>query len=605
MNQLTQTSFLSIVLIFASANATESSQTTAILQLIEQINQVDFPSNMKCEGACFFGFFKSSGKSDKLLQQCAMDICGPPNKNPIFLLSNTSFSEPSDPAVLAQFDNQVAPALRTNLDRRREYYKKAFSDLENLKASLNKDPTNPEWSASTYFIMMKYTVFTTSKRGTPIKEAYKSKNQALVDPQKQAFIESYLQRENTFREKTADEVRTQPLDQLKEQVRNEIEARLKHLENQNSYNPETMEVRFLEMAKKVIESPNRTNIEKMAINLASQAHMQSTSCQDEVCRQIIRKELDLLRQSIEKDAELTKKKYDEIYINECKSNFIEKAEAMKYTQTFKNNLPKYKQQIIKTGLAPYSEKSRQQFGSYINNTLQIDIPNNVDTIQAFRDYIPVSSPNSETGQTVSFVDLQRAVSNPIYKNLCPSSQLKFLTDVFNRDQHKIEMSFASCAFHDHGKGTLAHEIGHAISLLFHPENTTKMSEFSTKKYHQLRTCASKQYKDKTLNPEMPQKGFFAHQNDKLKTEENTADLFSYMVFQDDPTHHQCTLLQTSTNGQNYKSLDVLQSPQMMSPHSTPFFRVLMEAIHKRTNLSSACRRVINKYKNKINFKPCF
>ena len=37
----------------------------------------------------------------------------------------------------------------------------------------------------------------------------------------------------------------------------------------------------------------------------------------------------------------------------------------------------------------------------------------------------------------------------------------------------------------------------------------------------------------------------------------------------------------------------------------PFLRVLMEEIHKKQKLSSPCQQVINKYKDKINFTPCF
>ncbi len=602
LKRVTQTAFLSVVFMFAGA--TESDQTTDIIQLIEQMNEVDFPQNMQCEGSCFFNFF-SGGGSDRLVHQCMVDICGPPDKNPRFMLSNTSFSKSIDPAILTQFDEEVAPALRASLDRGREHYKKALEDLEDLKTALNQDPTHPDWGEIARTIILNNSTFATSEKGTPIRKAYKHKKKDL-DPKKSAFIHAYLQRENALREQIADKVRNQSLDQLRESVRNQIHANMKDFEkSMDSSLPKPMEVRYLEMGKKIVESSNRPQIEKMAIGLSTEAEMKSIGCQDEVCRQQIRQEMDLFKKIIEQMAETTKEKYDEIVFNRCKSNFIERASALEHTRTFKDNLPKYKEKIINTGFASYSPESRQQFENYMDGTLQIDVPNNADTVKAFRDYLPPASPKDQTGQTVSFRDLERVVlGDPIYTNICPLSQLTNTSDVFWRDRHQIELSFVSCALHDHGKGILAHEIGHAISLLFHEENKGKMSEFSSKQYQKLRACATKQYKGKTFNPET-QKFYHDHQDDRLKTEENTADLFSYMVFQDDPTHYKCVLLQTSRDGSKYKGLDVLSSPQQIVPHSTPVFRVLMEAIHKRTKLSSACRRVMDKYKNKINFKPCF
>ena len=606
---------MTITMVFsatASNGPVSKSAPHTILKLIEQINKSDFPYNMQCEGgqACFLSLFVSSDKSDDLLHQCAVDICGPPDKNPKFILDNTSFSENLDPAVLTQFDEKVAPVLRANLDHQRDSYKKALDDLEELKVALNKNPEHPEWSAIVNEIMLKNSVRATSKKGTPIKVTYKNKTKDM-DPQNLAFIHSYLQRENALREKIASTVRNQETNELKESVQNQIHATLKDHENTKPADltpMDNLEIRFLTGAEKQLKSAPRSFIENLAIEILATAEMKNTSCLNELCRQAVRQQLDIVKGNIEKTAESAKEQHDEIHINRCKSNFIEKTEAVKHTQTFRDNLPKYKEKILTTGLAPYSVESRQQFENYIDNTLQIDMPN-TDVEKEFRDYVsvPVYNHNSQTRETLSFGHLQQvALISPKYNQICPTSRLEHISDMFHRDQHKIEVSFVSCALHDHGKGILAHEIGHAISLLFKTGNTeTTMSKQSTNKYQKLRACATKRYKNKTFSPELPQQDLHDHQDDRFKTEEDTADLFSYMVFQDDPKHHQCAILQTSIDGSKYKGIKVLNSPQMIQPHSTPFLRVLMEAIHKRTKLSSACQKVINKYKNKIDFKPCF
>ena len=605
---ITITVFASLFMVTMLAPATESDQVTDILQWIERVNQLDFPYHNQCGGLCFFNSLFSSGKSDKLLHKCMVDICGPPDENPKFILNNTSFSESLDPAVLAQFDQKVAPAIKAGLDRRRQHYKKTLDDLEGLKTTLDQDPTHPEWSAIAHAIITSNSRLSRSEKGTPINVARKKNHE---DSKKSAFILASLQRENALREEIADTVRNQPIDSLRKSLRNRISARLKGYGDSNSLTDlssrEDMEIRSLLAIEKNIENAPRPLMEDMMVNISAEAKMKTTSCQEESCRQIIQRQLDILKANIEATAEKAKEKYDEIQINRCKSHFIEKTEAMKHTQVFRSDLSKYKEKITTTGLASYSRQSRQKLANYMDNTLQIDIPNR-DTEKEFRDYIPHASHQNQERQTATFSDLKWAISNPRYRQVCPSSQMANLSDVFWKDQHKIKLSWTSCALHDHGKGILAHEIGHAISLLFNPsatEATLKMSAFSANEYQKLRACATKRYKDKAFSPEMPQNDLFAHQKDRLKTEEDTADLFSYMVFQDDPTHYQCALLQTSPDGSKYEGLEVLYKPKTGDPHSTPFLRVLMEAIHKRTKLSSACRKVIRKHKNKINFKPCF
>ena len=586
----------------AKAETNKTSELDRILETIEQINKSDFPYHNQCEGLCFFGSLFSSGASDQLLQQCMVDICGPPEKNPNVMLSNTTFSEFVDPAILTQFDEKIAPVLRINLARQSDHYKKILDDLEGLKGALNKDPAHPEWSAIAHEIMLRHSLISISKKGTPIRVADKRHR---LDPEMESFVSSYLQRENVFREETAGKLRNLPIDQLREFLRNQTQIILKELSNKDPLHltpQDDLKLTFLESSHKVLDSSDRLAIAEMAINISATEKMKNTSCQDEVCRQIIRQEMDLFKKQM---AEKVKETEGEQEIHRCRSNFIERTEAVKHTRTFRDHFPKYKQKIIQTGLSSFSMKSRQQFENYMDNTLQIDMFN-TDTEKEFRDYMPISKSHSQTGETLSFNDLKQTALNPKYNYICPPAQFTDSIDMFDRTQNKISLSWTSCALHDHGKGILAHEIGHAISLLFHSKNKEKMSKFSANEYQKLRDCASKRYKKQSLNPELipEMESYYAHPNDKLKTEEDTADLFSYMVFQEDPTHYECLLLQANKDSSKYKGLEILNKSQL-DPHSTPFLRVLMEAVHKRTKLSSACRKVIRKYKSKINFKPCF
>ena len=165
----------------------------------------------------------------------------------------------------------------------------------------------------------------------------------------------------------------------------------------------------------------------------------------------------------------------------------------------------------------------------------------------------------------------------------------------------LNVSLFSCLFHDYGKGILAHELAHLISYLSSPHNPKKkMSEDSYEQYEKLRKCATNRYKN--LIPLQNNSRGIVHNNDYLRTEEDTADIISYSVLKDEPIHYSCALLNMDQT--EYTDLKVLYGPESQEPHSSTFLRVLMEAIHKRTKLSPACQQVIDRYKDRIDFTPC-
>ncbi len=615
--KIKQAALIALLLLTHSFSlAKEPDQTADILDMIEELNTSDFSiNNMQCKGSCIFNLFSSSKKTNKLSHQCMVDICGPPGKNPRFVLNNTNFAEVAgghSKNVLAQFDQDLAPAIKKGLARRREHYKKALDDLENIKTALNSDPAHPDWGTIAYNIVNSYSSVPLGKNGVQTRVIIEDLSN---EPKKKRWLDSYLKMENTLRAKIEKEVKKQSISDLRESIKNQIQTLLADYEN---IDPsaltarESLEVRTLENFYKKSAEPNRALVENIAVivgGMLSAKELIQAECGEE-CKQIVREELALFQKGVANMATISEETDDSTFLNECKSNFIEHSSAMKYTQTFRENLPQYKEKIIETGFARYSLQSRQQFENYMQNTLQIDMPR-MSIEKEFIDNMnsTSSSLTSSFGSYVSFNDLRRSISDPKINQICPvNSGLQGLSDVYRHDQHKINLSFTSCALHNHGKGILAHEIGHAISSLFRPENKeVKMSERSYSQYQELRACATKRYKRKTLNPTVPESRAWSHKNDRLRTEEDTADLFSHMVFQDDPTHYQCALLGTSTNkdGIRYIGLDVLYKSEIADPHSTPVFRVLMEAIHKRKKLSSACQKIVRKYKNKINFTPCF
>ena len=91
------------------------------------------------------------------------------------------------------------------------------------------------------------------------------------------------------------------------------------------------------------------------------------------------------------------------------------------------------------------------------------------------------------------------------------------------EKDTIRVSMFSCTQHSHGKGILAHELGHALSWLFFKY---RLSKPSYGKFMELRKCANTLYK-KDKSDRKP--ALLVHEGDHYRTEEDTADLISFLA----------------------------------------------------------------------------
>lgn len=152
-----------------------------------------------------------------------------------------------------------------------------------------------------------------------------------------------------------------------------------------------------------------------------------------------------------------------------------------------------------------------------------------------------------------------------------------------------------CQHSDHGKQVLAHEIGHALNSFFQ-YNT--VSESSAKNFKDLRACATDQYKtyQSPLVPDLSLPG------DTLLTEEDHADLISYMAIGDKNIYSCSFLIPSTTDKTSYTNLDFKNIP--LDSHSNSFTRVIFEAINKKINLPPSCQNLIKEVKPEMRFNRC-
>ena len=553
-----------------------------LLKQIDQMNAPDFPWGKACTEDCPA---VSPENEQVLIHQCAVDICGPPHQNPKFIFDNTHFDEDIDPHIAMQFDQYIAPIAKSAIDSYHDYYKYKLNQLRDIKSNLLSNTEHPLWDHIADGILQGKTF--------------------IEEEQKIQAMNAYHKKRQSIREEMANTIKEKTTEQGRQFLKPQIQSFLSNYENNQSrfstINQSAIE--YLSDRLKHLDNMGKTSIEVVAGDFSVlSARMTKPLCMDESCKRMVMQEINKIEDNIN-----TRKQDD---INYCKSTFIEQSHKIKQAQTFKKHLPQYRDAIIKTGFANYSTESRQQFENFTNNSLSINIPN-TDTVQHFEDHIK--------DKIVNISDYTKQSERKSLRNLLALSQQesgvcpRLSANDFNGFAYDlgVYLSVFSCNFHDHGKKSLAHEIGHAVSHVFSPiithpiDQDIKMSELSYEKYKKLRQCGTQRYKNGDLT--QSKSHYKLHENDKIKTEEDTADLFSYMVFQDDPTHYQCALLTTSKDGGQYEDLQVLYDNKhpMKDRYSTFFLRVLMEAIHKRTQLSPACQQVIDKYKDRINFKPCF
>lgn len=290
------------------------------------------------------------------------------------------------------------------------------------------------------------------------------------------------------------------------------------------------------------------------------------------------------------------------YLKYCESLYAVLIKQYQQIKKYKKDIKRYKDKFLNTVFADYSEASRQQFANYINNTLTIDIPK-ADGEKQFIDHINsiVTATKKNASGKFNFSTIMKVISES--GSICPSyitSKRIGGSAFYISESNEILIGFLAYGFPEYGKQIFVHELAHVFSEQF---TEGKLSQSSYKRYRQLRSCAKKRFTFDDSDIEARKNNIY-HENDKLTTEENTADLISHLVFQNEPTIALC--LQTGPSERDstkYANLKIIGSAR--DQYSPPFLRIIMEAIHKRKKLSPACQQVVDMYKDRVNFKPCF
>lgn len=295
----------------------------------------------------------------------------------------------------------------------------------------------------------------------------------------------------------------------------------------------------------------------------------------------------------------------------CKGAFLSAHIENTRRDEFGKMWPGIKQQF-KTNLFPkFSQHSQQLLTKYLDEDLNFFFSDPARTqFEDISSSLKMNIPSYQSmgnNHLASKALLLAEDSNPFRQDCSFARQPAKLWDVYaskeyvdnhptfrpeglNTAKDNISVSPFSCEHQGEGKGIIAHEVGHALS---HVMARPGMSKGSAKIYLNLRKCVTAKWK---VNPNFQ---YIYHKGDKLYTEEDTADLISYMAIPDASTPYGCALLFPSEK--EYTSLGT--SPVFGDNHTPGMIRLLRELQYKAPNrIPETCAELIKRHPDKMGRK---
>ena len=634
------------------------------------------------DGKCLFVHNPetSPSQSNDILEQCALDLCGPPNTSINYSSYMDSYIEDLVQADLVEEwerefqDLGIGEIIEDLVDteaRDFDRLRKAFQESDMSRKSRFNYLKPEDYNTLSKFFFREYIEIDTDKSrplserlrihinlpekaSRQLKEGLKLyaqdwKNQinsslfnqmrrdiytrqeahSLLKDKWKNFTDKYEQEKKSNDSFDKDDSLSKEMDEIREDME-------QLAEDMTNLSPEENQL-DLDLGSPINIRPTLTdvaeNIEHLEQNfikektgLQSETEKQSL-CQKKACQKAVEEIIEELFSQYE--TPLFRKNIADRHLAQCFSKFVQ-FKQMERELPEGLNIPDVKQNFFDRVLANFSEPTRESFEGYINDGFQMKpiISNSQDLKSSLedlaitnkklrgREWAPIDQHSEKKKSYVNLIG-NMYIDRKILKNKAPCDWFPLkATDLFidqrnlseseryimtQKMQNTIEtggisLSLFSCLHPSHGQGITSHEMGHLLSWMF---SQNKLSDISYTSYKKLRECATKRYKY-----QRPRQHYWYHENDRWRTEEDTADLISYLATSDSKIHYSCAFLDITKNGIQYKGLSIFNNDPR-SIYSTPLLRVIFEAIHKKTELSPACQQVIEQHKKDINFTPCF
>lgn len=583
-------------------------------------------------------YYENQKKDEKLFQQCAVSLCGDVDPNRAAVLSDHNFDKYLDVAKMQKFDEFV-PAIKDKLARTKKYFidvAKKLGSEKDMADFIAED--HPELEFTVY---PQYTSVEID-HSKPIEKRIRYVSKKIKDKELQAGIDDYIKRQTKLMYSSKSmlhSIGAFTKDELVG-VLEELYSKYKSLPQTNrfeeeGYNDNSIEDFYEEairdpgdtfaVSKVLTELENAIIVNKQEEDgFMEESSFSKYDCgNSSLCKKGIRahlKKLPFKEASREYLSRLNDKGLETKIIADCRSNYASTLMKREEENNFAENVKEVKKRFGKNVLGKFSQKSRNEFMNYLNNKLNFSVryskESESEQFEADLQYSDYDAYNgkSEASDAVSVLlnmtQFNKRKHDPTpMLNVCAVGSPYLVWDMFlvrgselyndvgstdmSYEKDNIIVSEYSCSHFHHGEGVVAHEIGHALA---HQFKSGDLSSESKKKYIKLRQCANANYSFYNLDEIQAYGDGFP--SDKLRTEEDTADLisFSYLGKKGkNDTLYSCALIDPSKDATRYADLEI-DNIGTGDSHSSGFFRLMKEAVARDVKLSSACESVIKKYK---------
>lgn len=558
----------------------------------------------------------SSMSDDELSLQCAHEVCGSPEKISLEVSPKDAerYLSPDNRNKLKSLDNKL-----------RNYFTRILNDNKQFIEELEKRVQSPsfndisQWKDEDYRNFLPYFV-----------------SDIDLDIDYQSPVDKRVSKLNT--------PKTHPYFKVQEEIINNLTLEdhpflALNLGIIGSYELKPVLSKRLTKIKDTLKKQNKTlNINFDELQFALQS---GTKKDSEITGLFMQLETELLRQNIKTGKELCqeeckktipkvlknfnikefRKEFDENnvlnvedYIAFCKASFTNANIENTRREEFRRIWPEVKQSFDENVFSRFSEHSRNHLRSYLEHELNF-IYSGIQTkefpdLESSLNYQPIAWKKESTSALISKAITPSAFSSDEPFIECPLVESQpILWDAFlSREallrnpslrpvgvdvkKDNIMVSPYACEHQGVGKGIMAHEVAHAIT---HAMARGGVSKTSLKEYGNLRVCATNQWKS---NPKTAELYF---KKDKLYTEEDTADLISYMAIKDPQHLFGCSVLYPTPTG--YKLLST--KPAADDPHTPGIIRLIREIQYKAPErMPPTCKEIMKRNHDKFG-KKCF
>lgn len=308
-------------------------------------------------------------------------------------------------------------------------------------------------------------------------------------------------------------------------------------------------------------------------------------------------------------------------IAQCKGNFIRVNQQNQSEDKFKQIWPKVKEGFYQNVIPKFSAHSQGLIKNYLENDIHFYFDNPThetlpDLSADVNNVVKPAAGKSNATLLTEIVDRHFEPDINLYSaniSVCDSSRNAhqiwdsylpkeanigysvYKPHYLDENKDNVAVSPFSCEHEREGAGIVAHELGHAMSMVMRRPD---MSESSLANYKQLRNCSNKNWDNASPDSEPYFPG------DHQFSEEDAADIVSYMAINDGKTFYACGFVDSDEKESSYANLEPVTYPD--DSHSPSLIRLLRELEYKRTKDAPAtCQAIMKKHHDKIGDKKCF